>query len=453
MFNEEAAFKKLQSAGQEHLLSHWKQLNTQQKTNLLLQIHLLDLSLLKNLQAEVFAKKKSQPPSLAPFQSFVTAENEKDHLLGRLLIQEGKTALVVLAGGQGSRLRFEGPKGCYPISNIKKKSLYQLLAEKVKAASKLAKRPLDLALMSSPLNTRETQTFFVEHAFFGLDPQQVTFFSQQMWPFLTFDGKLFLEERDQIAYGPNGNGTVFRRLKECGIIDKWKKKGVELVQVIPIDNPLAFPFDEALFSFHTKTKNSVSMCAALRRDAQENVGVLALHNGKAEVVEYLDLSPEEKEARNQDGSLKFGIANLGIFCFSLEFMEKVSAQPLPVHQAKKAVKMLQQDGSVKIPDQPNAWKCEEFIFDVLPYAERVEALISPRDSCFAPLKNLKGEDSIDTVRAALLAFDRLIFANITGNRAPNDALFELAPQFYYPTKELSEKWRGKAFPNKDYIDE
>jgi UDP-N-acetylglucosamine/UDP-N-acetylgalactosamine diphosphorylase len=220
---------------------------------------------------------------------------------------------------------------------------------------------------------------------------------------------------------------------------------------VPVDNPLAFPFDPQLIGFHAKQKNDITIQAVQRSDPLEQAGVLALVNEKPTVAEYSELADAEKEARDFQGNLKFGLTNIGLYCFSLSFLNQACAQQLPFHLAKKAVKRLDENAVVTFPDMPNAIKFEEFIFDAFPSAEQVQALVYPRQWCFAPLKNLKGGDSPETVRQALLTWDRTIFAKITGNEPPSTIVFELAPQFYYPTEELLQRWKGKPFPNQDYI--
>jgi len=450
---KDEVFSKLRSIGQENLFSHWEKLSLAQKEKIFRQVTHLDTQLFLRQQAAILKSQTSHSYSLQPYQSCSLSGNSNDYHRGLQLVQEGKTALLVLAGGQGSRLRCKGPKGCRAVTKITQKSLYQLLAEKVKAVSKQAKRELEIAIMTSPLNHVETETFFAEHAFFGLKSSQVTFFNQPMWPLLNFQGNLFLEEPDQIARGPNGNGSVFRRLVDSGIWKKWKNMGIEMVNVVPIDNPLANPFDFELFGFHAHEETDITIKASRRFDVSENVGVLALLNNKVVIIEYSELKDADKEAITQEGILEFDIANLGLFCFSMPFIQHVSQQELPLHLAKKTVSEINSAGAIILPEEPNAWKFEEFIFDLLPFAEHVRTILFPRALCFAPLKNLKGADSIDTVHAALLAFDRQVFETITGNEPPHGAIFELSAQFYYPTVELLETWRGKPFPNKDYIHE
>lgn len=308
-----------------------------------------------------------------------------------------------------------------------------------------------MAVMTSPLNHETTQRFFTKNAFFGLDTSQVTFFSQGVWPLLDFSGNLFFERAGQIAQGPNGNGEVFHLLMESGIGEKWKQKGIEVVNVIPVDNPLAAPFDFELLGFHTRERSDITIKAARRHKPEEKVGVLAKVGSKTAVIEYFELNDVDRVAQDSRGELKYRIANLGLYCFSMSFIERLKDQELPFHYAQKCVKEMDDQGKIHLPDKPNAWKFERFIFDAFPMAEKILALLFSRESCFAPLKNSKGGDSIESVHKALLAFDSQVFEEVSGNRPPSGVVFELAAQFYYPTAELLKKWKGKPFPNKDYI--
>jgi UDP-N-acetylglucosamine/UDP-N-acetylgalactosamine diphosphorylase len=446
-----ACYEKLHSIGQEHLLNYWPSLRPDQKAQLQNEVAGLNVALLRNLQAFI-----EQPlvKVIEPLNSYSYQGDTNRQKRGQQLVQEGKVALVILAGGQGSRLRYEGPKGCYPVSLIKHKSLFQLLAEKVKAASILAKRELEMAIMTSPSNKDLVEIFFASHAFFGLAPHQVHFFCQQMWPLLDLKGNLFLETPSQIAKGPNGNGGLFESLVVAKVWEKWKNDGIELVNVIPIDNPLADPFDFELFGFHIQEGCDVAIKAIKRDDPYEPVGALAYVDGKVGVVEYMEMCATDKKRVDAHGNLKFNLANLSLFSFSLPFISHVATQALPLHRAKKAVKVLDLEGQCShVPDRPNAWKFEEFIFDALLFARHAQILLYPRALTFAPLKNLEGESSIRSVQHALLAFDRHIFTQVTGVALTHETRFELAPQFYYPTDAWLKKWQGHPLPKEEYIDE
>lgn len=432
LIDDSQAKKILKSIGQLHLLRFWDTLTADERLDLLEQIENLDLSQVERLQAALRSVPVSQGQA-APLTAYASSGNPRDFAEGKNQAAKGKCATLVLAGGQGTRLGFEKPKGCFPISLIKKKTLFQLIAEKVVAASLDIDFPLQLAIMCSPLNRDETEKFFQTHHFFGLKPEQVVFFSQQLWPFLDLEGNLFLENPHRIAQGPNGNGGVFKQLEEEGIIDRWHSLGIELVNVIPVDNPLALPIDYELIGFHSRHHCDVTIKATLRKNPQEKVGVVARLNGKPKIIEYYE----------QQLDHQFNLANVGLFCFSLEFITNVSREILPLHWTKKRAAAL--EGKLF------AWKFEEFIFDVLPFAKTCETLVFPREETFAPLKNLQGEDSIESVRAALLAADRRIYTQITGVQPPKDIEFELAAEFYYPSESLLNRWKGKPLPPLPYI--
>ncbi|HXW60164.1 MAG TPA: UTP--glucose-1-phosphate uridylyltransferase, partial [Myxococcota bacterium] len=297
-----------------------------------------------------------------------------------------------------SRLRFEGPKGCFPISHDKK-TLFQIIAERVLAASALAGRALPVAILTSRLNHKETINYFAKHAYFGLKPQkQLFFFTQELWPLLDLQGNLFLQAPSQIAKGPNGNGGVFRYFYSSGLWELWNKMGIEHLQLIPVDNALAAPFDVELIGFHKKHASEITIKTCTRCDPQEKVGILCQVEKKPRVIEYFEIPDKEKEAREEGGRLKYSIASIGLFAFSLSFMKKAAHFELPIHFVKKAVKYFDSSGKTFFPKEPNAFKFEEFIFDVLPFAETCKVLIYPRERCFAPLKN---EESIKEVRLAL----------------------------------------------------
>lgn len=381
-----------------------------------------------------------------PFEEFTFAGNADHREYGEELIREGKVGCLLLAGGQGTRLKIQGPKGCYPVSVVKEKSLFQLIMEKVKAASAQAGVRLHIAVMTSPDNDRETREFFEKNDRFGLDSEQVDFFVQTALPFLDKDGNLFLEKPSTIARGPDGNGYSLIRFAEAGILEKWKEKGIEYLHVIPVDNPLADPFDPELLGFHVKNRTEISMKCTEKTRPDEKVGVLVKTDNGYRVIEYSELSSEEQEARRDDGKLKHCCANLGLFCFSLRFIDRIRHDGclLPLHKAWKSAKRVNEKGTSETTAEPSAWKFETFIFDWLQFTEKVGALIDSRAECFSPIKNFSGPDSPETARAALIAKDRRTIEKLTGLAAPN-FLFELDSAFYYPDSALTEKWKGKSF--------
>lgn len=353
---------------------------------------------------------------------------------------------LVVAGGQGTRLQLQGPKGLYPISVIRKKTLFQLFAEKIVAASQLAFRPLHAAIMTSPLNHEMTETYFKAHSFFGLTRGQIDFFSQSMLPFLDDNGNLFLQNVSTIAQGPNGNGSSLFEFSQHGLLEKWKELGIEHLNFVLIDNPLADPFDAELLGFHVRNQNDITIKCTLKADPDEKVGVVVKENDGVRIIEYMEMPEEERLKTSSNGLLKYPCANISLFCIRLSFLEKLCNQraPLPLHSAYKSAESL--EGKIM------AWKFEYFIFDILPLAEKVQALLYPREDCFAPLKNLSGNDSPETVRAALQRKDQQIYRELF-NKEPPSTPFELAQGFHYPLSHYINKWKHRFLSNDGYLGE
>lgn len=432
MITKQQALDKLVPIHQEQLLAYWDQLTPAQQQQLLSQIAALDPQRFQEQRALLTAPPPP-PSAIAPFIRAFPSGNTADHAAGLQALHSGEVGCILMAGGMGTRLGSNAPKGTFPTSVVRKASLFQLFAEKTKAASKQAGRDLPLAIMTSPLNHRATLEFFAKHRQFGLSQQQLTFFTQEMLPFLDQQGNLFLEDAGQIAEGPSGNAFVCQGFTSCGLAQKWKAQGIRTVLVIQIDNPLADPFDAELIGFHLRQKADISLKCTKRRDAEEKVGVLAMRDGKACVIEYLDLPEPERSARDANGELIYSCANLSLFCFSREFLEREVNFNFPLHCALKTAKSMM------------AWKFEQFLFDLLPQAHQVSVLLAPRESCFAPLKNSAGLDSLQEVQKALEKKDRARLQAITGHEVPNAPL-ELSQQFYYPTPELLKSWQGKSVP-------
>jgi len=419
--NLEEAQQKLESIQQQHLLTHFSNLTSAQQRSLLLQVESLDTGLFQ--QQQKLLLKKATTPSFTPYQDFSRSGNSDDIARGQALLKEGKVGCLLIAGGQASRLQLDAPKGTYPITPIEGKSLFQLFAEKTLAASAFANRPLYLAIMTSPLNHEQTVDFFAKHQNFGLKSSQLDFFRQSMLPLLDTDGNLFLDASDHIAEGPDGNGSALSHFVQSGIYEKWVAKGIEYLNFILVDNPLADPFDFVLTGFHARSKAEIVIKAIERKDPEEKVGVIVRQNEKVSVIEYTELPP--------DPDLKHPLANISLFSYSMPFVEKAAKLSLPLHLAFKAVKTMEKER----PSAPNAWKFERFIFDLLPFSDRVEALVYPREECFAPLKNMTGEGSPESVQNALMQRDRKVYLQVTGSEATEE-MIELSQEFYYPTQEF-----------------
>lgn len=383
--------KHLVFCGQPHLLEGLDTLTSEQVENFSKQVAPLSLELLHTQREALFAK-----PEHDVLEPWVEASEERDGSYGKDLLAKGKVACVILAGGQGSRLGWHGPKALFPIIPEKNLTLLQILVEKVCKTSDQYGYSLPVAVMASPLNIEALEEHARSHNWYGLAPGQLAFFTQGMLPLLTVDGNWFLERPGSIAMGPDGNGGVFVHLQKSGILKRWKELGIEAVTVLPIDNPLALPFDEHLIGCHYKHDADAAVKCIERIDPEEKIGVFAKHKDRLHVIEYSEMSSEGKKATDPSGQLLWPYANINLFSFSLSFIERILHVSLPWHIAhKKAVSW--QCGEIPVA------KCETFLFDVLPLAQHPKLLLYPRESFYAPLKNKEGEKSPMTVRAVLEA--------------------------------------------------
>jgi UDP-N-acetylglucosamine/UDP-N-acetylgalactosamine diphosphorylase len=301
---------------------------------------------------------------------------------GRRLVREGKLGCLLLAGGQGTRLRFDGPKGLFPIT-ASGKTLFQLFREGREAAGD----DLPLAILVSAENEAAGREAVPE----------ADICVQDSLPLLDDNGETFLSAPGQTAVGPNGNGSALRCFVESGLWAQWRERGVKYLNIAMVDNPLGDPYDAEMVALLEESGADAVVKTTRRRNAQEKVGVLVAEGDRVRVIEYSEL----------DDPSGYKWANLSLFTFTMDFVRKVAEKELPYHRAHKAVPIWK-GNEIVWPKEPNAWKREQFIFDVLPYAERVEVIAYPREECFAPLKNAEGDDSPETVRAALQARDHAI---------------------------------------------
>lgn len=334
--------------------------------------------------------------------------NSDDIALGQSLIAAGKVGCIVLAGGDGSRLGWNGPKGTFPLSLVKQKSLFQMIYERKEAASKHYQTDLKFAVMTSPLNHEITKNAF---------PENTPLFSQRLIPLLD-ENKHPLEEKR-----PNGNGEVLHCFYESGLYHEWKQAGVEYIQVILIDNPLAEPYDPNQIGIQAKTGAEITLKAVERLNPHENVGMIGKKGKKVCIVEYFENPPKH-----------WRLANTSLFAFHMDFIEKAKQIDLPMHEVKKFV------------DGKPVYKRECFIFDLLKHADKVEVILYPREEIFAPLKN---RDDVGKVQRALLDRDRKALQQITG--FISDDIIELHAQFHYPHQELIQKWKGNRISLKGYL--
>ena len=325
---------------------------------------------------------------------------------GLEILRAGRVACLVVAGGQGSRLGFDGPKGAFPLGPVSTRSLFALQAQKLRALGRRLGQPVDWFVMTSPATDSATRALFEQEDHFGLSPDQIFIFSQGTIPAWTFDGRLILEGPARIFESPGGHGDTFTALADSGALERMEERGLDRIFYYQVDNPLVQMADPTFLGFHENAGAEMSCKVIRKTDPMEKVGVMATRNSRPEVVEYTELADEQRHARDEDGNLVYWAGNIGIHAFNLPFLRRVAhdnKQLLPYHASPKKIPSLDENGQTVTVQEPNGHKLERFVFDALPAAQSVCVLEVSAEREFSPVKNASGPDSPDSARAALTA--------------------------------------------------
>jgi len=442
-------FRELHAAlaahGQERILRFWDDLDGDGRERLERDVRSLDLDLLDRL-IETLVRGGEEPVDTEgidpvepdpPPSAEAIAEGED-------ALSRGAVAVVIVAGGQGTRLGFDGPKGCYPIGPVTDRSLFQIHCEKVAALGRRYGPTPPLYVMTSEDNHAATERFLAGHEWFGL--QHLRLFRQGTMPAVDAgSGAVLLAARDRVALSPDGHGGTLRALLRTGCLDEMRERGIETVFYLQVDNPLIAVGDPGFVGAHRLAGAEVSSKVVRKTDPAEKVGVVAARDGRQLVIEYSDLPDRLAEQRRPDGGLAFAAGSIALHVFSLDFVDRVAATAeLPFHRALKRVPYVGDDGSRVEPADPNAVKFEQFIFDTLPLARRSLVLETSREGEFEPLKNAKGASSPETVRERLsdAAADVLERAGATVSRRPDGSAavpIELGPLVAADPAELARR--------------
>jgi len=407
------ARERCEAAGQGHVLRWAGELEPAALTRLLEQLEQLDLARLSRLFETVRAPSASRAlPELAPADLIEVGAGEqhrrRDHAAraaGEAALSAGQVAAFVVAGGQGSRLGLQGPKGRFPIGPLTQRSLFAFHAQRVLATSRRHGAAAPYYVMTSAANHADTQAAFEEAGWFGLERSQVFFLLQGMLPAVDPQGRLLLASRDSLCMSPDGHGGSLRALERSGALADMERRGIRQVFYFQVDNPLAPVLDPVFIGHHLLGAAEMSSKVVAKTDAREKVGIVARVDGRAGVIEYSDLDPALAEQRDEQGRLRFRAGNIAIHVLDVAFIRRVLEQglELPVHRADKIVACLDEQGRLVRPERPNAVKLELFVFDALGHAARSVTQEVRREDEFAPVKNAEGADSPATARAALVA--------------------------------------------------
>uniref|UniRef100_A0A8C0WDB6 UDP-N-acetylhexosamine pyrophosphorylase-like protein 1 n=1 Tax=Castor canadensis TaxID=51338 RepID=A0A8C0WDB6_CASCN len=420
---------RLQRAGQEHLLRFWDELAPESRAALLAELAPLEPDALREhcqRAATACARPLGPLPDLAarlrplPPERLGSA-SRSDPETRRRWEEEGfrqialnKVAVLLLAGGQGTRLGVTYPKGMYQVGLPSQKTLYQLQAERIRRVEQLAGERLGTHctvpwyIMTSEFTLGPTAKFFKEHDFFHLDPANVVLFEQRLLPAVTFEGRAILERKDKVAMAPDGNGGLYCALADHQILEDMERRGVEFVHVYCVDNILVRLADPVFIGFCVLRGADCGAKVVEKAYPEEPVGVVCQVDGVPQVVEYSEISPETARLRGPDGGLLNNAGNICNHFFTRGFLQTITREFEPLlkpHVAVKKVPYVDEEGNLVKPLKPNGIKMEKFVFDVFQFAKNFVAFEVPREEEFSPLKNAQtaARDNPSTARRALLA--------------------------------------------------
>ena len=386
-------------SGNQHIFSCWDKLNDDEKFQFINELVTVDLNFFEDSFKSAIKKneKNYKNPHYIKLQDIENESNEFDYAkeVGEQFIRQGKIAALLVAGGQGTRLNFNGPKGMYPIDNVQDRTFFHIYGEKILAVSKKYDISIPWLVMTSKENHVQTVSFFKKNNFFGLNKKDIYFFEQGMLPTYTLDGKLLLQTKNSLCLNPDGHGGCITALNKSGLLDELDKRGVELISFFQVDNPLVEIIDPLFVGTHILNNSEISSKAVKKVSACEKVGVFVeWDDGTSGIVEYSDLSKKKSEKRNKNGELTFSLGNIAIHLFDLKFLKKIVKNEscmLPYHVAKK-------NTTTYNSKNIDVYKFEKFIFDLLSMTKKTTILEVSREKEFVPIKNLYGADSVESFR-------------------------------------------------------
>ena len=449
-----------QAVGQEQIFKFWEQLDSAQRLDLLQQASGIDLLELNELvQTHVLNQKRCSAADFAGLRPAAYCAHPKNGGdpsrwqdawdLGVQALRDGRVAAFTVAGGQGTRLGFEGPKGTFPVSPLSQKTLFQIFAEKLLRSSQRFSAQIPWYILTSEINHQATVEAFEQAGYFGLSCDSVHFIVQGLVPAVDYNGKILLEAPDKVARTPDGHGGALRALVRSGALDALKKLGVDVISYFQVDNPMVSCIDPYFIGFHLMESSQLSSKMVLKAHAGEKVGVFCERSDKQMVVEYSDLPSSLQSAQTDEGALLFPSGSIAIHLFECDFVEQLagSGNQLPFHRADKKIPYVDSSGQQIQPTEVNGVKFELFVFDALPIAERTFIMETLRPDEFSPVKNSEGADSPLSCRQdQLRQFARWLLA--AGVTLPVDSTglpafeFEISPCFAVDELDFVTRWQS-----------
>lgn len=445
----------LRSRDQGHVLRFWETLNDEQRVTLLTDIESIPWDVVDPLigshvlnTAARVGPERIEPAPVFPACPTKSLEPQYDRArrAGRDWLGTGKVAAFTVAGGQGTRLGVDGPKGCVPVTPVGEITLFELFAQMVSGARRKYGAAIPWYVMTSPENHTATVSYFESRDYWGLPRGDVLFFSQGTLPAFDRSGKLLLSDRHRLALAPDGHGGSLKALVKSGALRDMQGRGIEVISYFQVDNPLVRPFDALFLGLHAETRSEMSTKVTPKADDLECVGNLCQADGKVSVVEYSELPGALAHAKNDDGSRRFDAANLAVHLIDVALVDRLAGASfeLPFRRAEKAVTHVNAQGDVVTPNEPNAIKLESFVFDALPLARHAMLLEVDRREEFSPVKKATGADSLETSRRDQVAraFRWLESVGVAVPRTSDgtpDARICITPAFALEPEDLRDK--------------
>lgn len=399
----EEALKKLKKYRQEHLLCRYFFMDDEKKHKMIQQIKNIDfdqVTELMNVSKRSIKKPDGRITNIEYTDKSKLSKEEYQKLydLGKKPIEEGKYAIVTMAGGQGTRLGYVAPKGTFKIGGGIEKSLFEALSDTIKEAREKFHTRIPWYIMTSRENNNATEKFFEKNDFFGLPYEEVKFFKQGELPMIDTNGKMMLDEAGLIKLASDGHGGVFGALERNGYLEDMITRGIEWVFISGVDNVLAGLVDPIAVGLAIKEGTLATGKSVVKRGPAEPVGVFCKRDGRPSVIEYTEITEEMANERDEKGELVYGESHILTNLFHINALKNIAHNQLPYHKAFKKAKYMNENGEIIQAEKPNAYKYESFIFDAFESLENMSILRVKREDEFAPLKNAEGEDSPDTAR-------------------------------------------------------
>lgn len=397
--NYNEAMEKLKKYGQEHVLKYYAELPEEQRNTLIEQIDRTDFTVIG--QAAETGKRGIIAPIKAMTIPEIAMGRERFERIGMEAVKAGKLGAVLLAGGMGTRLGSDAPKGMYDIGISKPVYIFQRLIENLMKVVEKAGNYIQLFVMTSEKNHDATVGFFKEHDYFGYDKDYIAFFKQDMAPAADFDGKVYMEAKDSIATSPNGNGGWFLSMKKSGLLELVEKRGIEWLNVFAVDNVLQSIADPVFAGAVLEGGYSVGSKVIRKVNPQEKVGVMCTEDGRPSIVEYIELTEDMLTQKDENGEYAYNFGVILNYLFKVDKLVNLLERKLPYHKSAKKIPYINEAGELVKPEEPNGYKYEQFILDMIQLLDSCLPFEVVREKEFAPIKNKTGVDSVESARELL----------------------------------------------------